>query len=196
MTGPSLEDLAARLTSRSVPKGAHLFWRGAKKRPNGAGAIRHRGQMVTTARAAYLAWIGPIPAGTEISQTPECGRRDCIAPSHLIAIDGTELRRRHQSRWQTPPGQCARGHAKAPGERCRICDRNAERARSHGVHLTGSTDAVDGTPLAAGQAEFIRIALDGREQLLTLTGAHAQQLRDILAPYIAAGRRASSKRNP
>jgi hypothetical protein len=49
-------------------------------------------------------------------------------------------------------------------------------------------DDLDGSPAD----ETVTFALDGKELQLDLSADHASKLREIMAPYIAAGRRAGS----
>jgi hypothetical protein len=53
------------------------------------------------------------------------------------------------------------------------------------------TDDLDGTPIS-GSGETVVFALDGDAYELDLSEKNARRLRDILEPYIAAARRASS----
>ena len=46
-------------------------------------------------------------------------------------------------------------------------------------------DALDGSP----GAHTVRFGLDGEAYEIDLTDAHAQQFRELLAPYVSAGRR-------
>lgn len=49
-------------------------------------------------------------------------------------------------------------------------------------------DDIDGTVLEVGEGETISFSLDGVAYEIDLTESHAAQLREALAPYIAAGR--------
>jgi len=49
-------------------------------------------------------------------------------------------------------------------------------------------DDLDGSPAD----ETVTFALDGKQLQLDLSADHASRLRDIMAPYIAAGRRAGT----
>ncbi|GAB2524145.1 Lsr2 family protein [Microbacterium petrolearium] len=51
-------------------------------------------------------------------------------------------------------------------------------------------DDIDGTVLEPGEGETVLFALDGKSYEIDLTEANAATLRDALAPYISAGRRA------
>jgi Lsr2 len=53
-------------------------------------------------------------------------------------------------------------------------------------------DDLDGTP----DAHPVRFGLDGRDYEIDLTDAHAQQLRDLLTPYLSAGRRLARNGRP
>lgn len=50
-------------------------------------------------------------------------------------------------------------------------------------------DDLDGTVLTPGQGESITFAVDGVAYEIDLSPTHADQFRQALAPYIAAGRR-------
>lgn len=50
-------------------------------------------------------------------------------------------------------------------------------------------DDVDGTP----GAETVRFGLDGKTYEIDLSEANARKLREALAPWVAAGRRATSR---
>lgn len=56
-------------------------------------------------------------------------------------------------------------------------------------------DDLDGTILEAGAGETVSFSLDGVAYEIDLTEAHAGALRDVLAPYIDAGRSISSPRS-
>lgn len=53
-------------------------------------------------------------------------------------------------------------------------------------------DDIDGTLLEVGEGETVHFALNGVAYEIDLTNSHAEQLREALAPYIDAGRRAAS----
>lgn len=50
-------------------------------------------------------------------------------------------------------------------------------------------DDLDGTVLEPGEGQSVQFALDGRGYEIDLTDANATALRELLAPYIGAGRR-------
>lgn len=50
-------------------------------------------------------------------------------------------------------------------------------------------DDLDGTVLPVGEGETVRFSLDGRAYEIDLSSANAQNLRDAVAPFVAAGRR-------
>ncbi|MGN8026567.1 histone-like nucleoid-structuring protein Lsr2 [Microbacterium sp. 22242] len=50
-------------------------------------------------------------------------------------------------------------------------------------------DDIDGTVLEVGEGETVHFSLDGSAFEIDLTGAHAAELREALAPYVSAGRR-------
>lgn len=51
-------------------------------------------------------------------------------------------------------------------------------------------DDIDGTVLEPGEGETVLFALDGKSYEIDLTADNAAKLRDALAPFISAGRRA------
>jgi len=53
-------------------------------------------------------------------------------------------------------------------------------------------DDLDGV----SDARTVRFGLDGRACEIDLTDAHAQQFREVLAPYVSAGRRVTSSGRP
>jgi len=53
-------------------------------------------------------------------------------------------------------------------------------------------DDTDGTLLEVGEGETVHFSLNGTAYEIDLTNSHAEDLRNALAPYIEAGRRASS----
>jgi hypothetical protein len=53
-------------------------------------------------------------------------------------------------------------------------------------------DDIDGTLLEVGEGETVHFSLNGTAYEIDLTNSHAEELRDALAPYIEAGRRASA----
>lgn len=53
-------------------------------------------------------------------------------------------------------------------------------------------DDIDGTLLEAGEGETVHFSLNGVAYEIDLTNSHAAELRDALAPYIDAGRRATA----
>ncbi|MGF2950386.1 histone-like nucleoid-structuring protein Lsr2 [Microbacterium sp. YY-02] len=53
-------------------------------------------------------------------------------------------------------------------------------------------DDIDGTLLEVGEGETVHFSLNGVAYEIDLTNSHAAELRDALAPYIDAGRRATA----
>ncbi|MDQ0615763.1 hypothetical protein QF046_003404 [Microbacterium sp. W4I4] len=52
-------------------------------------------------------------------------------------------------------------------------------------------DDIDGTLLEVGEGETVHFSVNGTAYEIDLTNSHADDLRNALAPYIEAGRRAS-----
>ncbi|WP_110588287.1 histone-like nucleoid-structuring protein Lsr2 [Microbacterium suaedae] len=52
-------------------------------------------------------------------------------------------------------------------------------------------DDIDGTVLEIGQGESVHFSLDGKSYEIDLTDEHANEIREALAPFIKAGRRAT-----
>lgn len=61
--------------------------------------------------------------------------------------------------------------------------------------ITRLIDDLDGTELESG-GESVTFALDGRSYEIDLSASNAEALRETLAPYIKAARRASSASSP
>ncbi len=53
-------------------------------------------------------------------------------------------------------------------------------------------DDLDGSVLAEGEGTTVSFSLNGTAYEIDLTNAHAEELRTLLAPYVAAGRRTGS----
>lgn len=53
-------------------------------------------------------------------------------------------------------------------------------------------DDIDGALLEAGEGETVHFSLNGAAYEIDLTTAHADELRDALAPYMKAGRRTTA----
>lgn len=51
-------------------------------------------------------------------------------------------------------------------------------------------DDIDGTELDQGAGETVTFALDGQTYEIDLSSENANKLREVVAPYLAAGRRA------
>jgi hypothetical protein len=89
-------------------------------------------KVVRIARAAYEAFIGPIPSGLEIDHL--CQQRECCNPDHLEAVTHAENMAR-QAGCRT---SCRRGHPfdgdnlyifPNGARTCRTCKIEGERAR-------------------------------------------------------------------
>lgn len=55
--------------------------------------------------------------------------------------------------------------------------------------ITTLIDDLDGVELARGSGETVRFGLDGRDYEIDLSDHNAAELREVLAPYVGAGRR-------
>jgi hypothetical protein len=55
-------------------------------------------------------------------------------------------------------------------------------------------DDLTGDSIAEGEGETVRFAIDGVSYEIDVNAANAKKLRDAIAPYAAAGRRAASGR--
>lgn len=55
-------------------------------------------------------------------------------------------------------------------------------------------DDLDGAELSEGEGERVRFALDGVDYELDLSEANAASLRELVGPYIEAGRRTGGRR--
>lgn len=125
-------------------------WTGWRSK-DGYGLVQPSGMKLQQAhRAAYMAFIGPIPAGMEIDHRchaaaacnlkGNCPHRACVNPEHLEAVSRVANVRRSNS----PSGinsrktHCLRGHPFTPenyyamrsgGRQCRLCVRINRRAR-------------------------------------------------------------------
>lgn len=53
-------------------------------------------------------------------------------------------------------------------------------------------DDIDGTLLEVGDGETVHFSLNGTAYEIDLTNSHAEEMRNALAPYMEAGRRASA----
>lgn len=62
-------------------------WEGAKQ-PNGYGKLKVQGRTELVHRAAYEAWVGPIPDGWVVDH--KCSNRACCNPEHLEAVEQRE----------------------------------------------------------------------------------------------------------
>lgn len=91
------------------------------------------GRQVYAHRFAYELLVGPIPEGLEIDHL--CRVRLCVRPDHLEAVTPQENQRRANAKTH-----CPRGHDREGRPHCRICKRDAARARRVKAR------AVDGIP--------------------------------------------------
>lgn len=61
--------------------------------------------------------------------------------------------------------------------------------------LVQLVDDLDGTALTDGEGKTVTFALEGVSYEIDLSQAHVDELTKALAPYVAAGRRMSARRN-
>jgi hypothetical protein len=135
-------DVADRITARTCvdPVTDCWEWQGAKG-ANGYGRIRvteefgvHRVEM--THRAAYAAFVGPIPEGLHLDHL--CRNRICCNPAHLEPVTSAEnvLRGDAPSARNARATRCVAGHEFTPentyalpggGRYCRECGRRRSR---------------------------------------------------------------------
>ena len=54
-------------------------------------------------------------------------------------------------------------------------------------------DDLDGTPIESGQGRAVEFAFDGNSYVIDLSDEHIEGLRNALADYVAAARKASSR---
>lgn len=131
--------LRSRIQARVVNADGCWVWQGAKK-PSGYGNIYVEGRYLNTHRAAYMAFVGPIPDGLTIDHL--CRNRSCVNPDHLEPVTHRENTMRGDSPGaiMRRTGKCRRGHrwgpdTVKPNGQCRECQRLIQRryyARSRG----------------------------------------------------------------
>jgi len=61
--------------------------------------------------------------------------------------------------------------------------------------LVQLVDDLDGSPIAGGEGKTITFALDGVSYEIDLNQAHADELTEALAPYVAAGRKTGGRKS-
>lgn len=111
-------------------------WQGYNN-SQGYGRIRVNGRDISTHRASYEIFVGPIPIELELDHL--CRNRSCMNPAHLEPVSHAENVSRgtsgHRSRSKT---HCPQGHPYTDGNvhvdtrgarRCRQCGREKDRAR-------------------------------------------------------------------
>lgn len=135
--------LTARIRAHTlVGDGTCRLWSGAKNH-DGYGIMRVGSttdgtrRVVRIHRLVYVLHYGEITPGFEVSHT--CGHRDCIEPTHLVAMKHAEVIERgntgivNKQRATCPQGHIYEGENmrySPKGRRiCRICDRLRKRKK-------------------------------------------------------------------
>jgi hypothetical protein len=120
-----------RIMQRTDRSGDCWLWTGFLDR-YGYGQISVQNRREKAHRAAYEAFVGPIPDGLVIDHT--CRVRRCVNPAHLEPVTHAENVRRGIAP-NARKTQCPKGHVyddantyRAAGRRdCRACRREATR---------------------------------------------------------------------
>ena len=101
------------------------LWQGHKT--DGYGRIGSNGKTVRTHRAAYQAWIGPIPDGLTLDHL--CRNRECFNPVHLQPVTKKEnvLRGIGVTAANARKTHCLRGHLLAGINLFQTADRRCAR---------------------------------------------------------------------
>jgi len=131
-SGRRRKSVQERLKARIEDRPSGCWERTGYRDRNGYGRIKINGRKVQAHRAAFEAFVGPIPDwADDLDHT--CGNRGCIKPEHLQPVTHRENMRR------TRRDHCPNGHRYTPrntrtdtsGRRhCRTCERDrAKRAR-------------------------------------------------------------------
>lgn len=131
------QQLTAKL-DRSGGPDACWPWTGSL-RSNGYGMLCSRGQQISSHRASYQTYIGPIPDGMALDHT--CRNRACGNPMHLEPVTNkvNVLRGVGPTAQNAAKSHCVNGHLfdeqntriDRGGKRaCRTCQRERARARS------------------------------------------------------------------
>lgn len=128
---PTLDE---RLRARLVERESCLIWTGPLH-ADGSGLMWNRGRKLGVHRVVWELANGPIPDGTVIRQ--RCGRRDCAALGHLVAITKADLAREVLVAANIAKTHCVHGHRLAGRNvyrshgrrRCRVCNRDEARRR-------------------------------------------------------------------
>lgn len=120
------------------------LWTGPTYR-NGYGYTRWKingtWRHILVHRLFYEAHRGPIPDGLEINH--RCKVRHCVNPDHLEAVTHAENLLTRNHRGPAPTLVCRKGHTKAPGRSCVLCNREASRlfaARRRAAMKAGGPD--------------------------------------------------------
>lgn len=104
---------------------------------SGYGNINVSGKTTTASRAAYIAFVGPVPEGCEVDHL--CRNRLCVNPDHLEAVTHAENCLRQPSmKARVESVHCVHGHVidgvrtrDGGGRYCKTCVKlNKRRQRS------------------------------------------------------------------
>lgn len=116
-------------------------WTGATHQPNKAvpsryGRFRMGTRVEEAHRAAYLLFVGGIPADLTVDHL--CRNTLCVNPQHLELVSQAENTRRANTK-----AVCRRGHLRTPGSRrCAVClDIWKQRQRAT-AHVEGEAACV------------------------------------------------------
>jgi CxxC motif-containing protein len=101
----------------------------------GYGSFWLDGNTIRAYRAAYILFVGPVPARKHVHHLPGCGSKDCVNPAHLTILTAAEHAKEHglgcgDQNANAKKTHCPRGHEYTPentyigksGSRfCRAC---------------------------------------------------------------------------
>lgn len=131
-----------RLSARSVLNEDGCLIIDGYRTPDGYVRIKHNGRTIEAHRAAYMEFVGPIPAGFQVDHLchnadpscpsdSSCTHRACVNPEHLEALPRSE----HLLRGNTIPAMhhrkthCIHGH-EFTDENTRVNERGWRYCRS------------------------------------------------------------------